>query len=162
MNETNYTLDDLQGKAPRVWTVVLATLGLLIIAVGTLLPIFSIKLATPSFDQEPNFWMNAAGYWKYVYAVGALCFLIGKLFAPYSGKHPRIKRLYRIEAWSAVFFCVAAAFLFLSDYDKTGEWGLSMRDVWAFTLAGGALLIFTSIAIPYVIKKELKHANPEK
>ena len=87
-------------------------------------------------------------WWKYVYAAGAACFLAGKLLSPYTGTHPRIKRLYRIESWSAVFFCVAAFFLFYN--------GNVSRDSWAFTLAGGALLIFTTIAIPRVANKELK------
>lgn len=135
--EPRYTLEELQGKAPSTAMVILATVGLLTIAAGTLLPIFAVK-----------FGPQAVSWWKYVYAAGALCFLVGKIFSPYTGTHPRIKRLYRIESWSAVFFCVAAFFLFWSND--------TMRDVWAFTLAGGALLIFTTIAIPRVIKKELK------
>lgn len=135
--QPEYTLEQLQGKAPSTLMVVIATVGLLTIAIGTLLPILSIKYGS-----------QVAGWWKYVYAAGALCFLVGKLFSPYTGTNPRIKRLYRIESWSAVFFCVAAFFLFLGTD--------MMRDVWAFTLAGGALLIFTTIAIPRVIKKELK------
>lgn len=139
-DQPTYTLEELQGKAPSTAMAVLAMVGLLTIAVGTLLPVFSVKIGP-----------EAMGWWKYVYAAGALCFLVGKLFSPYTGTHPRVKRLYRIEAWSAVFFCVAAFFLF---------WGEdTLRDVWAFTLAGGALLIFTTIAIPRVIKKELNKNN---
>lgn len=140
--QPRYTLEELQGKAPSTAMVILATVGLLTIALGTLLPIFGVKLGP-----------QAVGWWKYVYAAGALCFLVGKFFSPYTGTHPRVKRLYRIESWSAVFFCVAAFFLF---------WGTdTLRDVWAFTLAGGALLIFTTIAIPRVIKKELKRNDGE-
>ena len=140
--QPRYTLEELQGKAPSTAMVILATVGLLTIALGTLLPIFGVKLGP-----------QAVGWWKYVYAAGALCFLVGKLFSPYTGTHPRVKRLYRIESWSAVFFCVAAFFLF---------WGTdTLRVVWAFTLAGGALLIFTTIALPRVIKKELKRNDGE-
>ena len=35
----------------------------------------------------------------------------------------------------------------------------TMRDVWAFTLAGGALLIFTTIAIPRTVSKTLKNQS---
>ncbi len=133
----NYTREELLGKPPRTAMVIISTVGLLVIALGTLLPIFYIRLG-----------LDVMGWWKFVYAGGALCFLIGKLFSPYTGKHPRIKRLYRIEAWSAVFFCVAAFFLFWND----GE----LRDVWAFTLAGGVLLVFTNIAIPIVARKAMK------
>lgn len=143
-NRQHYTLEQLQGKAPSAAMVILATLGLLTIAVGTLLPVFAVKIGP-----------QAVSWWKYVYAAGALCFLAGKLFSPYTGTHPRIKRLYRIESWSAVFFCVAAFFLFWNGAE-------TMRDVWAFTLAGGTLLIFTTIAIPRTIRKELKRNDSEK
>lgn len=132
-----YTLEELQGPPPRILWVVVATIGLLVIACGTLIPILGVTRFGP----------QAVSWWKYVYAGGALLFLVGKLMCPYRGTHPRIKRLWRIEGWSAVFFCVAAFFLFLGD---------GMRDVWAFTLAGGILLIFTTIAIPRAIKKELR------
>ena len=135
-----YTLEELQGRPPRTHWAVIAMLGLITIAVGTLLPIFAVRIGP-----------DAVSWWKYVYAAGAVCFLLGKLFSPYTGIHPRIKRLYRIEAWSAVFFCVAALFLFL---DMN-----TMRDVWAFTLAGGALLIFTTIAIPRTVSKTLKNQS---
>lgn len=135
--EKHYTLEELQGKPGSKWMMILATLGLLTIAIGIMVPLFSYKYGA-----------QAVAWWKYVYAAGALCFLVGKLFTPYTGTHPRIKRLYRIESWSAVFFCVAAFFLFWG--------GDTMRDVLAFTLAGGALLIFTTIAIPRIIRKELK------
>ena len=135
--EKKYTLAELTGNAPKGWVTLLAIVGLLAIAAGTLLPILNVAVA-----------YGAAGsWWKYVYAAGALCFLVGKLLSPYTGVHPRIKRLYRIESWSAVFFCVAAFFLFYN--------GNVSRDSWAFTLAGGVLLVFTTIAIPRVIKKEL-------
>ena len=125
-----YTLEELQGRPPRTIWAVIAMLGLITIAVGTLLPIFAVRIGPDAVS------------W---------CFLLGKLFSPYTGIHPRIKRLYRIEAWSAVFFCVAALFLFL---DMN-----TMRDVWAFTLAGGALLIFTTIAIPRTVSKTLKNQS---
>lgn len=134
----HYTKEELIGRPPKMWCVALATIGLLAIAAGTLLPILNVTVAPGT----------AGSWWKYVYAAGALCFLIGKLLSPYTGKHPRIKRLYRIESWSAVFFCVAAFFLFYN--------GNVSRDSWAFTLAGGALLVFTTIAIPRVANKELK------
>ncbi len=136
--ERRYTLEELTGRPPRTWCMLLATIGLLAIAVATLMPILNVAVAP-----------GAAGtLWKYIYASGAACFLIGKLLSPYTGIHPRIKRLYRIESWSAVFFCVAAFFLFYN--------GNVSRDSWAFTLAGGALLVFTTIAIPRVVNKELK------
>ena len=137
-----YTLDELTGRQPATWAVVLATVGLLGIFAGVLLPLLDFR-----------FFHGTLGWWKYVYAGGALCFLVAKFFTPYTGTHPRIKRLYRIESWSAIFFCVAAFFLFYS--------GQTTRDSFAFTLAGGALLIFTTLAIPSTIRKEQRRAAGE-
>ena len=127
------------GQPPKTWTVILAIAGLLAIAAGTMLPILNV-------NQGPQ---TVGAWWKYVYAAGAVMFLVGKLMTRYTGTHPRIRRLYRIESWSAVFFCVAAFFLFYN--------GSYTRDSWAFTLAGGALLVFTTVSIPRVVKKELKN-----
>ncbi len=138
--EKIYTKEELTGTAPATWKVLLSTVGLIAIAVGTMLPILNVNSAPGT----------AGTWWKYVYASGAACYLLGKLLSPYDGSHPRIKRLYRIESWSAIFFCVAAFFIFYN--------GNVTRDAWAFTLAGGALLIFTSIAIPATANKELKRA----
>lgn len=137
-----YTLEELQGGPHKTVWVVIATLGLLTIALGTLLPIFAVK-----------FGPQTMGWWKYVYAAGAVLFLVGKLFCPYTGSNPRIKRLYRIEAWSAVFFCVAAFFFFWQPYQT--------RDAFAFTLAGGFLLIFTTIAIPRTVKNILRKQSED-
>lgn len=139
VNSKRYTLEQMQGPAPASWKVLLGVMGLLAIAVGTLLPILNVLVAQGM----------AGTWWKYVYAAGAVCFLAAKLFTPYKGEHPRIGRLYRIESWSAIFFCVAAFFLFYN--------GNVSRDSWAFTLAGGVLLVFTTIAIPRVVRRELKN-----
>lgn len=139
MENKHYTLDDMMGRPQPAWVVIVAIVGLLAIAVGTMLPIINVNMGPGALGQ----------WWKYIYAGGALLFLIGKLMSRYTGTHPRIKRLYRIESWSAIFFCVAAFFLFYN--------GSYTRDSWAFTLAGGALLVFTTISIPRVVKKELKN-----
>lgn len=141
IDDKTYTLAQLTGRSPKGWVVVLAVAGLLEIAVGTFMPVFNVHFGSAAVGT----------WWKYVYAGGALCYLAGKILSPYTGEHPRIKRLFRIEAWSAVFFCVAAFFLFYN--------GGVTRDSWAFTLAGGVLLVFTTIQIPRVIKKELKNNN---
>lgn len=138
--QKKYTLEELTGRQPAAWAVWLATAGLLAIFAGVLLPLIDLR-----------YFHGTLGWWKYVFAGGALCFLAAKFFTPYTGTHPRVKRLYRIESWSAIFFCVAAFFLFYS--------GQTTRDSFAFTLAGGALLIFTTIAIPSTIRKELRRSQ---
>lgn len=108
------------------------TVGMLLIVAGTVLPIFRL-------DND---------IYKYVYSAGALMLLVSRLFNPYKGDNLRLKRLVRIESWSAIFFCVAAFFMF---YDPT-----TARDWLAFTLAGGIIQIYTSIMIPRVAAKSRK------
>lgn len=107
------------------------TIGMLLVAAGTVMPLL----------------MQGTGsdLYKYVYGGGALMLLIGRIFTTYKGDNLRLKRLYRIEGWSAIFFCVAVFFMFYED--------ASSRDWIAFTLAGGAIQIYTSIMIPRTIAK---------
>jgi Ni,Fe-hydrogenase I cytochrome b subunit len=142
METKKYTLEELTGRTPRTRTVACSLIGLLCIAVGTMLPILNVYQGA----------FHVGSWWKFVYAAGAILYLVGKVATVYTGTHLRIRRLHRIEAWSAIFFCVAAALLFYN--------GSYTRDSWAFTLAGGILLIYTNIAIPRTITKALK--NNEK
>ena len=41
-----YTLEELQGRPPRTIWAVIAMLGLITIAVGTLLPIFAVRIGS--------------------------------------------------------------------------------------------------------------------
>lgn len=107
------------------------TIGMLLIAAGTVMPLLMQDTSNDLF--------------KYVYGGGAVMLIIGRLFTSYKGDNVRLKRLYRIETWSAIFFCVAVFFMF---YEGAGA-----RDWLAFTLAGGAIQIYTSIMIPRTIAK---------
>ncbi|MCC8118644.1 MAG: hypothetical protein LIP09_07865 [Bacteroidales bacterium] len=104
----------------------LVTVGMLLIAAAIVIPIFA-GIANPVY--------------RWLYVGGAVALLVGRIFSQYKGSNMRLKRLYRIEMWSAIFFCVAAFFLFYPP-------GNNLRDVLAFTLAGGAIQIYTSIMIP--------------
>lgn len=121
-----------QPHAIFLWFI---TVGMLLIAVGTVMPLFAQDAMNETF--------------KYVYGVGAVLLLIGRLFSNYKGDNIRLKRLYRIESWSAIFFCVAVFFMF---YERAGA-----RDWLAFTLAGGAIQVYTSLMIPRTIAKANKH-----
>ena len=132
--ETGYTREELYGTPPRGWVSSVVATGLIAIVVATLVPIMS-----GGFD---NTW------YRYVYAAGAVLVLVGRLFSPYTGKHERMKRLHRLEAWSGIFFCVAAFFMFYSPRDN--------RDWLAFTLAGGAVQIIATFLAARVASKELK------
>ena len=76
------------AKQPSAFILLMITISMLLIVAGTVLPLF-----------------NTGGIlFKYIYATGALLLLIGRLLTPYKGDDLRVKRLYRIETWSAIFF----------------------------------------------------------
>lgn len=133
-NDKQYTNAEFFGRQANPWLVGIATTGLLAIVVATMIPLFSNGFEHPWF--------------RYLYAAGAALVLIGRLFSPYTGKHPRVKRLYRLEAWSGIFFAVAAFFMF---YDPSNN-----RDWLAFTLAGGAIQIVVTLIMSRVAKRDLK------
>ena len=127
----NQIENDITGRQPKPIMLLCTTIGLLLIVAGTLMPLFGVTEA-----------------YRWIYAAGALLLLLSRIFSPYTGSVIRIKRLYLIEAWSALFFCVAAFFMFYQP-------GI-MRDWLAFTLAGGVIQIYTSIMIPRVVAIENK------
>lgn len=106
------------------------TAGMILIAVALLLPMAGV----------------GPGVYRWVFSAGALITLAGRLLNRYDGPVLRVKRLYRLEVWSSIFFCAAAFFMFY----RYGEG----RDWFAFILAGGAILVYTSIMIPRTLEKE--------
>lgn len=132
-SKSKYTPAEVTGRQPALPSIIAITLGLLLIVAGTFMPIF-------------NFLQGTA--YRYVYAAGAATLLIARLFTPYTGRVVRVKRLSRIEVWSAVFFCVAAFFMF---YEPRAA-----RDWLAFTLAGGVIQIYTSIMIPRTMRRVIE------
>lgn len=120
------------------------TVGMLLIGAAILIPIVTFYLR----HQPPT-----SALFKYLFAAGSVLVLAGRAFNQYQGKNMRLKRLVRIEAWSAVFFCAAAVFMF---YPPSPYMLGNMRSVLAFTLAGAMIQIYTSVMIPYVSKKSEK------
>jgi hypothetical protein len=131
--------DEIIGRQPRAVWLILSTLGMIALVVGTMMPILHGN-TTPYQLMSPTF--------KYIFSAGAVLLFVSRMFSPYTGSVARVRRLYRIETWSAIFFLVAGFFLF---YEPE-----TTRDWLAFTLAGGAIQIYTSIMIPRAIKKALK------
>ena len=109
----------------------LGVAGLLLIAVGTLLPL--LRVVSPVT--------------RVLYSAGAVILLVSRIIRPsYKGKSLRVKRLMRIEFWSAIIFCAGAFFLWYP--------GAGPMDWLAFTIAGGFLEAYTSIMIPRTRAKE--------
>ncbi|MCH5221688.1 MAG: hypothetical protein J1F05_05085 [Muribaculaceae bacterium] len=134
--------DSYKQGANSVKNAQVATIGapmaLLLVLFATLVPFFLHGIA----------WTDPA--YRYIYAIGAAALFLVRLFTPYKGPDFRLKRLHRIESWSALFFCVASFFLFYQS--------AALRDWLAFTLAGAAIQIYTSIAIP-LRETKLEHEN---
>lgn len=124
------------------WVTIGIPVALILICLATLVPFFISNEA----------WAMTA--YPYVYSVGAVMMLIIRLFTPYKGSDMRLKRLHRIEGWSAIFFCVAAFFLFYP--------GSHLRDWIAFTLAAAIIHIYTSLAIPFREEKVARESSNRK
>ena len=99
--------------------------------------VFMVALTLPK-------WQPVEVY-RWVAACRALILLGARIFTRYTGPDIKLRRLVRIQMWSAIFFCAASVFLFVP--------GGTLRDFIAFTLAGAAIQIYTSIAIPARRKK---------
>lgn len=109
----------------RPWAPLLAMLGLLMIVAATAMPLLRVE----------------GDWFKYLYCAGAVMALAGRLLTPVpAGVSVRLRRLLRLEAWSALIFIVGGVFLFVGDGGT--------RDWIAFTLAGGVIQVYTSIMIP--------------
>lgn len=137
MKNTLNNIDPVTGRQPRQWTLWGITIGLLLIVAGVLLPL-----------------CGSTEVYRWIYGGGTLILLVSRIFSPYTGEVMRIKRLYRMESWSALFFCVATFFMFYGHG--------TMRDWLAFTMAGGAVQIYASLMIPRTVKKELTERNIKK
>lgn len=105
--------------------------GMLLIIIAVLLPILGKGVLTA----------------RWIYAAGAAVNLVGRFMVQgrVSGMPLRLKRLYRLEMWSGIFFAVAAFFMFYTP--ATSDW-------LAFTLAGGAVLVYTSLMIAREMRKK--------
>lgn len=106
----------------------IVTVGMVLIVIGVLMPVLGYPILVS----------------RWIFCSGAALNLIGRVLVRYKGENIRIKRLFRLEFWSAVFFCVSGFFQFYSP---------AMSDWLAFTLTGGAILVYTSIMIPKLSKK---------
>lgn len=109
----------------------LFVIGLLLVAAGTVMPLFT-GLQSSLF--------------RYIYATGAALTLVSRLFSRYEGNSLRLKRLHRMELWSAILYCAGAFFLFYAHG--------TFQEALAFTLAGAAMQIYVSVMAPIAEKKE--------
>lgn len=113
-------------------SAVALNIGLLLIVAGTIMPL-----------------LHAVGpMYKYVYAAGAVLAFVGRFINLRRDGSLRLRRLYRLEAWSVLLFAVAVFFMF---YPCAGA-----TDWIAFTLAGGFVQAYSSIMIGRQLRKDGK------
>ena len=82
----------------------LVLIGLLAMTVMAVMPLLNII----------HEWM------KWVFAIGAVTVLAGRIIGAYNGPQLRVKRLHRILISSAILYCASALMMFLSR--GTNDW----------------------------------------
>lgn len=110
-------------KNKKLWTWVV-NIGLIMIAVSLIPPLDRYHMSVM----------------RWVYASGALMTLVARIMLPPVADNLRARRLQRINVWSSLFFVVGAVMLFWP--------GAGGQDWLAFTLAGAAITVYTSIITP--------------
>lgn len=114
------------------WIVLLTNIGMLTVLVSVALPLFHTALSAV----------------KWIMAAGALLHLAGRILSMkyFKTLGLRQRRLHHMEIWAALFFVASAAVIFF-------HWG-GPTDWIAFTLAGGVLLVYTSLMLPRAARKD--------
>ena len=124
-----------------------ATLGMLLIGVGLLLPLFNMLHTETLY------------LFRWIFAAGALMFWVARSI-PVSAADDstRLRRLRRMEFWSGACFGVAAFFWFYNcaKYGNAPHTGALMilRDTIMFSLAGAVLQLVAAWMIYYRQKKD--------
>ena len=115
----------------------LLVVGLLMVAAGILLPILTHDLASMTY--------------RWIFTAGALLAVFARLTeAPVPPEVPlRLRRLVRLEKWSALLYLVGAGFAFYNAPQNPRDW-------FAFTLAGAAVQIYCTLMISLSNKRPKK------
>lgn len=137
-------MDTDKGRAKRA--ELLAAIGMVAIAVGLFLALLNM------LDTA------ALASFRWIFAGGAVIFLVARAMGVNAvpGESVKIKRLRRIEFWSAVCFGVAAFFWFYNE-SRMGPYAgalMVLRDTILFSLAGAVLQLIAAWMIYFRSKKE--------
>lgn len=128
-----------------------ATFGLILIAMAMIGPFLN-------FNSDGFNWMSV---YKWIYAAGALIFLVSRLVSVNDPKDSlRLRRLRRLEFWAGMAFCIGAFFWFHNENKFAGMLYVGplaiVRDTVLFSLAGAVIQVIASWMITWRQKKELK------
>lgn len=122
-----------------------ATFGMLTLLIALAVPI--VSLGSPEFLAP----------WKWVYAAGALIYLVARcLKVNDPAESFRLRRLRRMQAWGGIAFAIAAGFWFYSESRLGATAGplAILRQTILFSLVGAMLQIISSWMIYRQEKKE--------
>lgn len=140
---------------------ILATVGLILIAIGLLAPFYDVEN------------IRMLSIYKWIYAPGALLFTVARAInvnAPDDSL--RVRRLRRLEFWAGFAFVIAAFFWFYNDNKYIGSMpGVYLfvgplkvlRETIMFSMAGAVIQLIASWMIAFRLRKEEKNRkNTEK
>lgn len=151
MSKKNDMPTDMSTGAKRRKAVEMtATFGLLLVCAA---------LIAPFATSEGSGWMPI---FKYIYAAGALIFIIARIVGGTDRSESlRLRRLRRLEAWAGVAFCVGAFFWFYngSRFGETAFTLVVLRDTIMFTLAGAVIQIIAAWMISVRARKEAEQSD---
>ncbi|MDE6235255.1 MAG: hypothetical protein K2M56_05850 [Muribaculaceae bacterium] len=143
-----------QADKRRKKMEIVATFGLLLIAVAMLGPFMSAQsVGLGGFN-----WMQV---YKWVYAAGALIYTFARLVNVTDPRDSlRLRRLRRLEFWAGMAFCIGGFFWFYNE-QKFGNNPFVgplaiLKDVVAFALAGAVIQVVASWMISFRQQKEQK------
>ena len=118
----------------RVASAAAVNTGLLLVMAATAMPLFGVGIS----------YIPTHRVYGWSYALGALLILAGRQLRPSVKEQPlRVKRLVRMELWTALIFITGAVFIFTV---RGNDWI-------AFTMAGGVLTVYTAIMLTRSEKK---------
>ena len=126
-----------------------SSVGFILLAAGLFLPVFDL------------FNLQKLSVFKWIYTAGALIFL-GSKCVPVLPKDTslRLKRMYRLEFWAGVCFCVGAAFWFYNQSKFAGSAVVGpltiIHDTILYAMSGAVVEVIAVWLIYYREKKEAR------
>lgn len=143
--DASVTAPDPRRERMRRSMEVLATFGLILVAVG---------IAAPFVSFDSGMWLVA---FKWIYASGAVIYAAARVVGS-SGRDEsfRVRRMRRLEVWAGIAFCIGAFFWFFNTRAFSGV-TLTFRmlsETILFTLSGAMIQIVASWMLSSRLRKE--------
>lgn len=130
----------------------LSAVGFVCLAIGLFLPVFDL------------FSVQRLSIFKWIFTAGALTFVAGKCI-PKLPKDTsiRLRRMYRLEFWAGICFCVGAFFWFFNEMKFSGVFGIGsltiIHDTILYAMSGAVVEVIAVWMIYFREKKEAKDSS---